>query len=72
MIENRKVTNMARFRNLEIAKHYDIISGETGYWLAQSIQGCDAMATDQAWSKGDEAWPAQTTEFEGKPDEIAE
>jgi hypothetical protein len=62
---------MAKFRNLEITKSYDIIDGQTGNWKTQGIQGCDAMASDQAWHDGDEAWPANTTEFDGKPVEVA-
>lgn len=62
---------MAKFCNLEITKNYDIIDGQSGQWKTQGIQGCDAMASDQAWSNGDEAWPQGTEEFEGQPVEVA-
>jgi|HubBroStandDraft_4_1064222.scaffolds.fasta_scaffold1880854_1 hypothetical protein len=60
---------MAKFTNLTIDEHYDIIDGETGHWRTQGIQGADAMAT--TWKDGDEAWPVGETEFRGKPVEIA-
>lgn len=62
---------MAKFHNLIIKDHYDIIDSETGRWKTQGIQGGEAMMFDD-WDEGDEAWPAGEEEFKGQPEDIAE
>lgn len=56
----------AKFYHLDPFANYDIISGETGLWVARGIQGGYAMTRDD-WDEGDEAWPQGTTEFDINP-----
>lgn len=61
---------MATFNELNPTTNYQIINGENGYSLTDSIQGADAMTTD--WPDDAEAWPQGETEYKGKPVEVAQ
>ena len=61
---------MARFTELEPDGNYDIVSGTSGHYVTQGIQGADALMED--WPDGAEAWPAGEETFNGSADEIAE
>jgi len=62
---------MAKFHNLLLKSRYDIVSGETGRTLAESIEGSVAMK--RTWSKGDIAAPEDEDEWDtfGRPTDVA-
>ena len=53
----------ARFGNLNIETHYDIVDGWSGHFLTEGIQGCEAMNT---------VWPVGAEAYEVGSDDIVE